>query len=274
MTFTNKGLVEFAKQMLALGDDTIYVYGTFGRTITESLINQKAVQYVYNFPRKALYKEVMNSEGTEYAFDCVGLIKAYYWGWKDGKTDYKSSQDKSANGMHTAAKVKGKIETMPEVPGLLVHMSGHIGIYIGDGYVIECTPTTTFAKQKHNGGGVCKTKLTDRKWVNWCECPFITYEEDKTEEEKHAEEVAANAKKWGLKVPTKIEQGERFYLSKHATFYGGASLGTAIPPKIKNATTYYKAGKTITNYYKNKKYTFVLAKEINSYVRVDECMMK
>lgn len=176
-TYTNTGLVKFAKEMLALGDDTLYVYGSFGRTLTESLINQKAIQYAYNFPRKSLYKKIMDSKGTEYAFDCVGLIKAYYWGWNGGKTDYKASQDKSANGMYSAAKVKGKISTMPEIPGLLVQMSGHIGIYIGNGYVIECTPTKSFAKQSHGAGGVCKTKLKDRKWTHWLECPYITYEE-------------------------------------------------------------------------------------------------
>ena len=178
MTLTNKGLVEFAKQMLALGDDTLYVYGSFGRTLTQSLINQKAKQYLYNLPRKSLYKKIMNSKGTEYAFDCVGLIKAYYWGWNNGKTTYISSQDKSANGMLAVAKVKGKIETMPEIPGLLVQMNCHIGIYIGNGYVIECTPTKKYAKQSHGGGGVCKTKLSDRKWKNWCECPYIEYEKE------------------------------------------------------------------------------------------------
>lgn len=184
MTLTNKSLVEFAKNILAFGDDTLYVYGSFGRTLTESLINQKAVQYAYNLPRKSLYKKIMDSKGTEYAFDCVGLIKAYYWNWNGGKTDYKSNQDVSANGMLSAAKVKGKIATMPEVPGLLVHMSGHIGIYIGGGYVIECTPSTKFAKQSHGAGGVCKTKLTDRKWTSWCECPFIDYIDDEPVEEK------------------------------------------------------------------------------------------
>lgn len=201
MALTNKGLVEFAKQMLALGDDTLYVYGSFGRTLTESLINQKAIQYAYNFPRKSLYKEIMDSKGTEYAFDCVGLIKAYYWNWKDGKTDYKSSQDKSANGMLSAAKVKGKIATMPEVPGLLVHMSGHIGIYIGGGYVIECTPTTSFAKQSHGAGGVCKTKLTARKWTSWLECPFIDYIDDEPEEKN---ETVTNVETYKLNTTVNI----------------------------------------------------------------------
>lgn len=179
MSYTNKGLVEYAKKCLALGNDSIYLYGSFGQKLTQAFINQKVTQYVYNISRQSIYKKCMNSSGTEYAFDCVGLIKSYIWGGY-GNVSYNKNQDVSANGMYNKAKVKGKISTMPETIGLLVHMSGHIGIYIGNGYVIECTPAKNFAKQDHGGGGVCKTKLTDRKWVNWCECPYITYEVTKT----------------------------------------------------------------------------------------------
>ena len=55
---------------------------------------------------------------------------------------------------------------MPEVVGLLVHYKGHIGVYIGNGYVIEA--------RGHNYG-VVKTKLSDRGWTSWGYCPFITY---------------------------------------------------------------------------------------------------
>ena len=72
--------------------------------------------------------------------------------------------------MYRAAKVKGDINTMPDREGILVWMEGHMGIYVGNGLVIEATP-----KWKD---GVQITKLTDRKWLGWCECPYITYEKD------------------------------------------------------------------------------------------------
>ena len=50
MSLTNKGLVEYAKKALDLGNDSIYVYGAFGQELTEALINQKAKQYLYNLP--------------------------------------------------------------------------------------------------------------------------------------------------------------------------------------------------------------------------------
>lgn len=198
MTLTNLGLVKFANDMLAKGDETLYVYGTFGQTLTQTLINYKVKQYSYNVSRKTLYTNIMNSSGTEYAFDCVGLIKAYLWGWNNGRTNYVADQDKSANGMYNASKVKGNIASIPETPGVLVHMDGHIGVYVGNGYVIECTPTKTFAKQSHGAGGVCKTRLNARKWEHWLECPFISYESVKVL--KSVEDIAKEVidGKWGV----------------------------------------------------------------------------
>ena len=174
MSYTNVGLVEYAKKCLELGDNSVYVYGSFGNKLTTSFCNSKYKQYpsINTSSRTTKYKKLC--DGKHYGFDCVGLIKSYYWGGY-GKTTYKSSSDVSANGMYSKAKVKGNISTMPEKVGLLVQMDGHIGIYIGNGCVIESTISTKYAKQSHGLGGVCKTKLKDRKWLHWLECPYIEY---------------------------------------------------------------------------------------------------
>ena len=176
MSYTNKGLVEYAEKCLALGDNSVYVYGSFGNKLTTSFCDSKYKQYptINTTARTTKYKKLCDSK--HYGFDCVGLIKSYYWGGY-GKTKYDSKSDVSANGMYNKAKVKGNISTMPEKVGLLVQMDGHIGIYIGNGYVIECTISTKYAKQSHGLGGVCKTKLSDRKWLHWLECPYIDYTE-------------------------------------------------------------------------------------------------
>lgn len=173
---TNIELVEYAKECLALGENSVYVYGSFGNKLTSSFCDSKYRQYP-NFntiSRTSNYKKLC--DGKHYAFDCVGLIKSFYWGgYKNLK--YNSSTDVSADGMYERARTKGKIDTMDKSKiGLLIHMPGHIGIYVGNNEVIECTISTAFAKQKHGMGGICKTKLSDRKWINWLECPYITYE--------------------------------------------------------------------------------------------------
>lgn len=49
--------------------------------------------------------------------------------------------DKSADGMFDYCKslgaAYGKIETIPEQPGIAVRMAGHVGIYVGNGKVDE-----------------------------------------------------------------------------------------------------------------------------------------
>ena len=176
----NIDLVKYAYKCLELGDNSLYVYGTYGKTLTKDLCDSKHNQYpnINTTARTTKYKKYC--DGKHYGFDCVGLIKSYYWGGY-GNPKYNVSSDVSANGMYEKAKVKGNISTMDKSrPGLLVQMDGHIGISDGKGYVIECTIATAFAKQKHGLGGVCKTKLSDRPWIHWLECPFIDYIDEPT----------------------------------------------------------------------------------------------
>lgn len=84
--------------------------------------------------------------------------------------------DYSANQMYQAAKNAGivnvdygPIGTMPEVVGLAVWKDGHIGVYVGNGYVVEAMNT-----QK----GVVKTQVEGRGWLGWCRIPYIDYLED------------------------------------------------------------------------------------------------
>ena len=62
----------------------------------------------------------------------------------------------------------GAIGTIPEIPGILVFLEGHVGVYIGDGYVIEA---------KGHKYGVVKTKLKERPWLYWGKCEWIDYTE-------------------------------------------------------------------------------------------------
>ena len=76
--------------------------------------------------------------------DCVGLIKGYSWLNVDtGVIGYATNghPDVGADQLYNAATVKGPISTMPEIPGLIVHSTVHVGIYIGNGYVIEAMGT-------------------------------------------------------------------------------------------------------------------------------------
>ena len=145
-----------------------YVWGTYGNVLTGSLLNYKVSQYPDGVGK---YEGFIRSHWLgRRTTDCVGLIKGY--GWLDpesGEIKYGSHgmPDLGANGMCRAAKVKGPMNTMPDIPGIAVWMPGHIGVYIGNGEVIEAASTKK---------GVIKTKLAGRGWQKWLEVPGIQYE--------------------------------------------------------------------------------------------------
>lgn len=146
-----------------------YVYGTYGTVLSESMLNAKMEQY----PDEVATKEqfIRDTWLGKRTADCVGLIKGYSWfNTVSQQTEIGSNgmQDLSANGMYDAATVKGEISTIPETPGLAVWKDGHIGIYIGDGNVVEAYGTER---------GVIRTALADGGWTHWLEVPNISYNE-------------------------------------------------------------------------------------------------
>lgn len=165
----NLGLVKHMTK--ALVEKWGYVYGTFGNVLDEKTLKDKMVQYPENVP---LYEDFIRKNwlGRRTA-DCVGVIKSYLWWDGSNAAVYKSSTDVSANGMYSLAKEKGDIVTMPEIPGICVHKTGHIGVYIGGGQVIESHGTKF---------GVIQTPLKgagSTSWIHWLKCPFIEYKEEK-----------------------------------------------------------------------------------------------
>ena len=94
------------------------------------------------------------------------------YGWLDAETEeivYNTNgmPDITANEMYHAATVSGTIDTIPEAPGLAVWHDGHIGVYIGNGEVVEAMGTRY---------GVVKTKLEGARWTHWLKIPYISYD--------------------------------------------------------------------------------------------------
>ena len=114
--------------------------------------------------REAGYKK--DIAGGCMCADCVGLIKAFFWkgGSLDGANKYGANNcpDKSANGMYSLCKENGPIGTIPDIPGIIVWKSGHIGVYVGNGYTVEMQG---FVKD------CVKRKVTEGSWTNWGKLP-------------------------------------------------------------------------------------------------------
>ena len=164
MVKTASGLVEFAKRYVG----NPYWYGTFVIPCTQNLLNSKKRQYPthYTAGRMARYNDDIAKRKT--CSDCVGLIKGYGWSDANGVVKYATNgvPDQSADGMYAAAKKKGVISTMPDIPGLAVRYPGHIGVYIGKGEVVEA---------RGFNFGIVTTKLAGRNWTHWLEVPWINY---------------------------------------------------------------------------------------------------
>lgn len=159
MAKTNTGLVEYCKAQLGMP----YWYGGYGQFGTLALYNLLKKLY----PSK--YKwDYDPSHALRKVHDCLGLVEGYLWSKtvNDGDPVYIRDQDYNADGAYNKATVKGTIATLPELPGVLVHKSGHVGVYIGSGKVIEARG------QKY---GVVITNVGDRGWEHWFQHPLITY---------------------------------------------------------------------------------------------------
>ena len=170
-TKNNLDLVQYAIEAEKAGWG--YVWGTYGLVLTEARFETQLEQYPDDIgEHEAFIREHWVGRRTA---DCVGFIKAY--GWLNPETceiEYGTNgmQDLSADGMYEAATEKGSIDTIPEIPGLAVGHKGHIGIYVGNGEVIEAMSTRR---------GVVCSKLEDGAWTDWLKIPGIQYIEETTE---------------------------------------------------------------------------------------------
>lgn len=157
---TASGLVEYS--IAQLGKP--YWYGTFGQTASAALLAQKRTQYPERYTA-----DDFESQFGQKVHDCVGLIKGYRWcDTPDSEPAYKSVQDVAVSGLYMSCPENGSIDTMPDIPGVCVFMRdmSHVGVYIGDGYVVEATG---------HARGVVKTKLAGRGWALWGKPRWISY---------------------------------------------------------------------------------------------------
>lgn len=151
-----------------------YVWGTFGGVLTQSMFDYKLQQYPDGVGNYADFIRE-NWLGRRTA-DCVGLVKGYGWlDASDGTIKYGTNgmPDYAADQMYNAAvsagAEHGAMADIPEIPGLVLWMDGHTGIYIGNGYAVEAMGTRY---------GVVRTEIANRGWQAWYKIPYITYFDD------------------------------------------------------------------------------------------------
>ena len=165
--------------------DTLYVLGCFGAPMSE----KNKVRYTNNnsFNKERSYM-INATTGNTFGFDCVCLIKGILWGWNADNTktyggaSYASNgiPDISADGMFTRRYVNGISRDFNQIkPGAVLHMPGHVGVYIGAGQVIECTPKWKNRVQITYLGNLPQYKTGNyRIWTEYGYLPCVDYSEE------------------------------------------------------------------------------------------------
>lgn len=165
---------------------TIYGYAMYGFQITDRTIQGKAAQNLngwYTSTKIAMLKAVANQSPPTWGFDCVNLIKGILWGWTGDAEKEKGGAVYGSNGVPDT-NADGMIGRCHNVTadftsidiGEAVWMSGHIGIYIGDGLAVECTPKWANGVQitaVHNIGK--QQGFNGRKWTKHGKLPYVSY---------------------------------------------------------------------------------------------------
>lgn len=165
----NIGLAEYAEKQLG----NPYWYGTYGQIATKELYEGKKKQYPQYYTANDF-----ESQFGKRVYDCSGLPEGYLMSESyDSAPKYNKAYDYSANGLRNACKEKGTIDTIPEQKGVLVFYVGHVGVYVGNGDVIEA---------RGHKYGVVKTKLASRPWKWWGRHPDILYLSDEGAEKTEA----------------------------------------------------------------------------------------
>lgn len=171
-TMNNLDLVKWSE--FAADKGWGYVWGTYGTVLSPDFLESKIIQY----PDEVGGKEDFIRENWlgKRTADCVGLIKGYSWYDTASQMTILVSNgmpDIGADIMYENATEKGTIDTIPEIPGLAVWKEGHIGVYIGEGEVVEAYRTTS---------GVIRSELANGGWTHWLKIPYINYiEQEETE---------------------------------------------------------------------------------------------
>ena len=187
---------------------TLYMWGTYGRKITENLIANKQKQYSTRYSEKRVQFLKNHIDGETLGCDCAGLIKWALWTNGDIAVTptYFASTDRGTGGLYREAKEKGGILSLPELAGVVVYKEGHVGVYVGNGKVVECTLGS-------RGDGVVFSALKKGGWTHWLKLPEIEYLEPvkpeeitppKKEPETETEEKPASTQKTMSKTQQKI----------------------------------------------------------------------
>ena len=191
---------EFIKRLLKTATEvrTYYLMGGFGQRLKTVGGDWYDVNYQYNKDHAAEIDAHKDTDPLTFGFDCVCLVKGILWGFVGdpekafGGAVYESNGVKDSSISKIAKQCKGLSKDFANIqPGELVFLEGygHVGVYVGDGLVVESTPAWKNGVQLTSCANLGTVKgYPSRRWDEHGKCAWIEYPtEAKTWEEKYNE---------------------------------------------------------------------------------------
>ena len=175
---------EFVEKLIEIATEekTLYVMGCFGAPMTKENKARYSTNHKYN-RQTGRVKMINSSSPDTFGFDCSGLIKSVLWGFNADKSDRYGGAKYSSNGVpdlsaDSIIKLGKPSSDFSNIEvGEVVWVKNHIGVYVGEGRVVECTPRWTNNVQITYLGNIPEFKRDNyRVWSLHSKIPFITYE--------------------------------------------------------------------------------------------------
>lgn len=170
---------------------TIYIQGCFGAPMNEK--NKK--RYSANPLNYGRVAKINAASSDTFGFDCVNLIKGILalWDGSKGLTYGGAKVNKEVGGISFGpdrvpdVSADGLVKHLKSVStdfsdiqrGEVVWMSGHVGVYVGEGKVIECSPKWTNNVQYSNLGNLGYKAGNWRTWKKHGFLPWVDYTDGK-----------------------------------------------------------------------------------------------
>lgn len=178
---TNTDFVNKAKE-IATKYKTLYVMGCFGAPMTSTNRIRYSKHTSYN-KRANRTKMIMAATSDTFGFDCVCLFKGILWGWNGDTSEIYGGAKYQSNGVPDIIadafykKCTNRSTDFRKIEvGELLWTNGHVGVYIGGGLAIECTPSWKNCVQVTTVGNIgTNPNYPVRKWKGHGKLPWIDY---------------------------------------------------------------------------------------------------
>ena len=165
---------------------TSYMLGPWGWAANDKMIARATTNGSNAQTNKGWLSYANKIKGKGFLFDCVGLIKGILWGWSGDLTKSYGGAGYACSGVPDCgadamiAKCSGVSTDFSNiVPGEAVWMTGHIGIYVGGGVVVESTPRWNWGVQESTCLNVAGKQLPgtvgSRTWTKHGKLPWVDY---------------------------------------------------------------------------------------------------